>query len=224
MKASPMSSNPENTPPALPALPVLRSNYCTQEMTNEAISFLQRRQPDLIATLASQQRRGRGGNSMYYRSLNDVENYLTYEASKEIQITQTALGMVDLLFELSRRIAAACDLQEVQLVGKSLAEGPDSPLVPLAGRSDLPESLGVTPDLADHIVRLVYEQSPRLFYELGEQYIRQLRTNALTRKLDTALTALEPHGAPKTKTPRIRLTQEINWRLHKMCGCPQVTS
>lgn len=226
---TPAQPSKEAPIPLLPDLKVIRDSYCNQTITDKVIRSLQKKRPDLIADIAFEINKpsnyrvgGRLANPLYQRRAQAICDYLKDESSKEIESPATNLGLIDLIFELSRRIAKVYDLPDLDFFGTSIAEGPDHPLLPLAPPSNHPDSEGVTSELRDRIVALIYERAPRLFYELAEERIRQLRLKCVLKDLHKALENLAPEGAPTTTTARTPIIREINSRLHKMCGCPDI--
>lgn len=159
---------------ALPNLEVVRSTWCDQAMTDKICCLLQEKRPDLVQSLAAEMIHS-GLHGMYYRRINNLLHHVTTELSKEVGIPETRLGKLDLMFEISRRIAEVNLLTDVYLRGNPLSEGPGQPLPPLASFNPLELGAGITPQLEESVSRMTYERRPDIIYELSEQQRRMIR-------------------------------------------------
>src|SRR5690606_9746659 len=94
-------------PPPLIDLPVYQEIYCNQEMTDTILKFLWDKKPESISELAELEYGfiAGGHDGMYQRACGRISTFLREsEAAQEIVLPATRLGMLDLHYEMSRRI------------------------------------------------------------------------------------------------------------------------
>ena len=115
----------------LPRLKVLREDYCSQEVTDLAIGWLETHRPDLIENLMLYEH---WRQQDYREAAWDILEFLT---EQKIPIPTTLIGRMDLVAELTRRGRSAAGLPEIAPSGKPLAARPDEPLPSLADLEDL---------------------------------------------------------------------------------------
>jgi hypothetical protein len=159
--------------PELVDLPVVRATYCSQEMTDSALRFLWQTEPDLVRALGQQERGGY--DATYIMQLTEIVDFFKNVASKSIQIPDTRLGMLDLVFELSRRLRVALGYKPPLPSGTSLKASldsklPDIPALPIdiSGIS----STKVTQEMVDRLISAVINERPDLIYEFSENLRR----------------------------------------------------
>lgn len=221
MNSNTPSPSAQQTPlPPLPELKVIRDTYCDQEMTDTVIRFLQEKRPDLVEAMTHQLKLEQ--NSMYDRRINAALHYLQTEASKEIEIPETRLGRLDLMWELTRRIAEVYGLLDVYLHGDPLAEGPDQPLPPLAPPGPFKEGHGITTALENTVAHLIYERRPDIIYELSEQMRRRMRIQEIDAQFFSFIhTELRPElGIRDDLGASTKLLKALRLRVHQMMGLP----
>ena len=211
-----MTQSIEQPLPELPELPVLRETFCTQEIMDEATSFLEENNPGLLLELRAEEcsRRTQAFMNVAYEILEYLE-----EAGADLP--ETPLGQVDLIFELSRRIRAACNLPGIAPRGRPLAEGPGKPLPPLA-RTDIDAAskrAGITQDMADRVLQAAYEKRPDIWYGVSEEYRREIRLFA-TVELRELLRGVIAAEYPAMADPLVvgEFFLEAIRRIYKMCG------
>jgi len=150
----------------LPELRVLREDYCSQQVADNAITFLQNRSPDLVDDLMLVEHWRRQPYS------NAAWAILEYFAEQHVDIPATLLGRMDLIAELTRRGRSANDLPEIEPRGRPLAAGSDQPLPPLVQMElsgHTKEFRHVTQEAADRILQTAYERRPDLWFAVAEE-------------------------------------------------------
>lgn len=208
--------------PPLPELPVIRDTYCSQEMTDVLVRHLQEERPDLIAELVRQERRGLpdGHDDLHGKRYGDVIEYLRAQAGDSFHVPPTRIGMLDLLYELSRRIRKALNLQEIPVFGKPLAPGPEGPFPPLVQQ---PVRVVKNPEhqlpqeLVDRVVHAAYEQAPNIFYDFAEQMRRLMRSYEISQAFYGLIKKSLPGGQ---EDPWNITLGSAHSRLHEMCEMP----
>lgn len=151
----------------LPRLKVLREDYCSQEVTDLAIGWLETHRPDLIENLMLYEH---WRQQDYREAAWDILEFLT---EQKIPIPTTLIGRMDLVAELTRRGRSAAGLPEIAPSGKPLAAGPDEPLPSLADleiceRSKQKDHL--TQEMADRVLRIAYDRRPDLWIAAAEEH------------------------------------------------------
>lgn len=157
--------------PPLIELPVLRSTYFGQEETDKALRYLWEKKPELVRKQAEQE--PSNFDQAYIMQLAHIVDFLRNEASNEIDIPKTNLGMLDLLFELSRRLRRALDIKPWELRGCPLMDtpndlAPDLPSLQIKTSNGGENYHGVTQEMVDRIISGAYKDAPELFYQTAE--------------------------------------------------------
>ena len=225
---------------------IMREAYCNQEMTDNAIDFLQSARPELAKRLLEGLR---ALPETFPETLEQIRAFLDAEAAKgAILIPATYLGMIDLLFELSRRFEAAygwpwpvyrpkdgrspftgaeaekvVEAPHFTVRGKPLTDNLQPPLPPLPSLavSERNQKKGLRQDLADHVLSKLYELHPQLWIELSEEMRRQLLFVRTERLLLPRLEALlKDDRRFQTTADRYLFITEIRRRISSMCELP----
>ena len=162
---------PSGSLPELPKIPVLRSAYCSQELTDKVLQYLWDNAPDLVREQAK--REHLNYDQEYGMQLGHIVTFIQKVASKDVEIPKTRLGMLDLLFEMSRRFRKLRNLPDAPVRGIPLAEGPDAPMPALPTPPISFETQKfLSQETADNIIKQVYSEHPAWFYELTENMRR----------------------------------------------------
>ena len=221
---SKLSPPPTRALQPLPSLKVIRETYCNQEMTDALLDFLQEKRPDLIKRLIETEQ---AIPENFVEVLEKSADFLKAEASTSaLAIPATYIGIVDLLFELSRRFESVYGWRRdrepphFKVRGKPLAE---SATHPLPGLPDLAISKsshrhGLTQERVDKTLRALYEQHPELWFDLAEEIRRNLplvRTERAFVPLLQGLSKDDPRLA--TMRPLYAFINEIRRRTRLMC-------
>ncbi len=157
--------------PEYVSLAVLREDYCDQETVDAALQLLWKEKPAFLQVQGHLEYKGI--DQPYLMELAQIVDFFKQEAKDKVSIPQTRLGMLDLIFELSRRLRKSLGLEDRKIMGKPLAESiespmPSLPVLPiktLEGRNDY---FGVTQEVVDDIIASVEKQYPYILFELVE--------------------------------------------------------
>lgn len=168
---------------ALPELPVIRHAYCSKETVDAAVSWLSSERSDLLMKLLDEETAIR--NIMYYEAIAKIMNVLRKEAGAQIDVPQTELGMVDLLYEISRRLRKAYGLTDIPPRGKPLAPSPNGPFPPMLAVkvSQRNEERGATQEIVDTVLADFYDQRPDLWFVASEAAQRNLGFGIVQREM-----------------------------------------
>lgn len=205
--------------PPLPELKILRTTYCSQDMADNAIKFIQWKNPDLLNQMSVLEKTPRNHN--FFQAVEKIVLFLKESDEGQLEIPSSILGMLDLMHELSRRIRKAHDLPEIELRGCSLIErlGVSLPPMPNTKLQDSSIQSGLTQEDADKVLQYMYKSKPELFFYLAEEMRHQMalaETEGTFRlflkdTLDRDLSVSLPFLA------RGCLLMEARCRLRKMC-------
>ncbi len=225
---SKLSAPPTRALQPLPSLKVIRETYCNQEMTDTLLDFLQEKRPDLIKRLIETEQ---AIPENFVEVLEQSADFFKTEASASaLAIPATYIGMVDLLFELSRRFESVYGWRWVRetpphfkVRGKPLAESATHPLprLPDMALSKSSHRHGLTQDRVDKTLRSLYEQHPELWFDLAEE---QNHTLLLVRTERLFIPILQDllKDDPKLTTMQAlyAFINEIRRRTRLMCDLP----
>jgi len=146
-----MGEGHKSTLPQPIEFPVIRSAYCDQETTNRVIAYLAAQTPDLIAQLTEEEKQpfpeSRGAR--FREICYSIGAHIREAESRDVELPETRLALVDLLYELSRRIRKAQGLNEIPMLGKALAPSPQGPFPQLP--------VGSAQKLVDKLCTQIYE-------------------------------------------------------------------
>ena len=116
---------------SLPVLPMLRQTYCPQNIVDYAIRYIQEHNPPLLVEFAEAER-GRGDYTNYGDACYGIAEFLSHASEHDpIPLPHTNLGMLDIVYELSRRVRQAYGLSPIRPLGRPLSEGPYQSFPPL---------------------------------------------------------------------------------------------
>ena len=200
----------------LPELEVRRGIYCSQQVTDRAIDFLQANNPELIQELLVEEGAQRAWP--YFNVAYEVIDYLT-EAG--VEVPTTSLGKMDLISELSRRLRKAYGFAEVEPRGKPLAAGPDHPLPPLINLEIDEASIrrgGLTQAITDTLLQMAYDKRPDLWYAVAEEYRFLVLPYAIEEFRALLKQIAEAESIPTANHWTMsELTSEAARRIYAMC-------
>lgn len=199
---------------------VLRNTYCSQELTDEVIEYLEEHNPESLLKLLD------GEQGVRYvefsNAINCIADIIINDVSKVTSIPNDHLGLIDLLFEVSRRIRKAYDLAEVIPQGHPLTSGIDGVYLPLpiVEISEYAKKDGFTQEMVDKVLQESYMQKPDLWFALAEGSRSYIPIDALKIELNENL-----HGLSQ-KFFAIEITSlNADWyykeavaRVWKLCG------
>lgn len=209
--------------PKLPKLPVIRDTYCSQEMTDKLVSYLCQKRPDLVKLVFEQEKRPlpEGRDELYAKAYGNIIEYLRDLADHSVLIPESRLGMLDLLYELSRRIRSDLNLVPVLIIGNPLAPSPDGPF------PDLPSSKikivknpdhQLSQDEVNEVVSRAYTEHPEIFYEFSEQARRLMRSYEITQAFGGLIKNFLPEGK---SDPWLIASGAASTRINKACNLPE---
>lgn len=213
----------ENHLPPLIDLPVSRSTYCDQDTADRVLAYLWKHEADLVARLAAEERQpfpeSRGG--LFRKMCWSIGPVLRAAQNSDASLPPSRLALVDLLYELSRRLRRAQGLTDIPVFGKPLAPGPQGPFPPLTDRADLDKNTShdqaLTSELANRICQEVYTQDPALMYEACEQERRLVSSHEIEHDFDARL----KEAKARAQVPDVRgFGAELNRRLSEMIEMP----
>jgi len=207
--------------PALPPLvdlPVVRSTYCNQDLTNTLLLQIWSQKPEWIQELSKLESEP---NIYEVRTFSDYENiiddltdFLRQSCLEGKHLTR--LGLLDLIYELTRRLRKTLKLPQLPILGNPLAPSADGPFPPL---EDVPvwPSNKMTQEIADRILHKAYIQSPEVFFEQAEQMRRSLKTYEIKGEVWQLLRKIVDIEDSRFLGILPELSGEVGHRLFVMC-------
>jgi hypothetical protein len=217
----------------LPELSVVRDTYCSQATVDKIAHYFQAQRQDLLIQVLEEERLQR--IAAHYEAYGKIVNYLKNDASNEIEVPQTDLGMIDLIYELSRRIRVAYELPDIMVTGKPLAPSPDGPFPPLVDleMDFINEKRGATQRMVDTVLNILYQRRPNLWFIAGEAARRDV--GLYNRELSDLVSEIiiqegfapDKHNKIVQKGDLSSITSaclsEFRRRVRKMCEMPSTT-
>jgi len=159
-------------------------------MTDNVIRHLRQARPDLIEQAAKLEAQiepyQRNGDYRCNDLTDHLINYLRQEVSKKVEVPQTRLGMLDVIFELIRRVRNGLNLPDFSPLGKPLAEAPIGPWKQLPNTPVWPNS-NINQIIADSILQSAYKSRPTAFYELAEQMRRSIQSFEIVNEISSVI-------------------------------------
>jgi len=206
--------------PPLPQIAPLHARGCNGEMINAAVQFLEHSRPELLCELAAFEdsediiaaRRGNHGKicDEILEALADGDFY-----------PETALGRLDLVFEITRRIRAALHLPEIAPLGRSLSprragEYPPLPRIPVPDTQIAAEN--VPQDAVENMVTQLYAAAPELFFDLAEATRLFVFPSEIRANIEKPLWNMRPDAQKNNGAFLGIVIQNIHARLDALCG------
>jgi len=171
------SDNPTPSSVALPpppALPVIRESNCSQEMTDKAIAYLWEKAPALVSQQLALE--PLNFDHTYLTQLKRIIDFLKKNGPEFGELPKTRTGMLDLLFELSRRLRVVGGIPEWEIKGKPLYDPATRPILKLprtiAEEKPANSIFYVPQDVIDRIINSACMKEPELFYDYAESLRR----------------------------------------------------
>jgi len=121
--------------PELIDLPVYREDYISQERVDELCKLVWKKQQHGIKTMVFHERDHEGPfdrNSDYFHGLGGITNFLRAEEKAGRIEPISMIAMVDLNYELSRRVRLATGYEDYEPYGEPIADGPEGPFPPIS--------------------------------------------------------------------------------------------
>jgi len=115
--------------PELVDLPVYREDYISQERVDELCRLVWQEKPDYIKQLVYQEKLPFPNNrsSKFDEKIENIVYFLRDEENAGNVEAISLIGMVDLTYEIDRRIRHSLDLKDLKPIGKPIAPGPEGP-------------------------------------------------------------------------------------------------
>lgn len=207
----------------LPNLPVLREDFCSQEMVDEITKYLEKEQMDNLLRLWAEEDTIR--ISVYYTRLDEaIVGPVQDEASKLIDVPTTLIGMVDLCYEISRRLRKAYNLPDVSPIGNSITPSIEAPYPELPNLQILESTVGrgLKQKQIDTILQESYLENPHDWYALAEAIRHNMlinilnvkfREDFLNRSIKHQVNLMQPSSIPLNG-----MLMEANMRLRKLAN------
>ena len=195
----------------LPKLDVEREGYCSKKMTDEVISYLERNAREkLLDCLGDEDRDPR---DVHHKSYSSIIEFVSKEASKEIDVPKNHIGMVDLAFEITKRLRFANNYKAPVVIGQPIAPAISGPYLemvslPIGSRTADIEKI-------DRVLDAFYLRQKELCFALSEG----LRKNHRLYTLDTDVIS-EVKRFSSDETLLIHLYPELVARLGFICKIP----
>jgi hypothetical protein len=156
--------------PALQKLPVFRETYCSESMVDQAVDFMEKHAPEKLEAILDELKTG-DRHGLYNRRILSALGYLSRSEAREL-VPETSLGKIDLMYEISRRLAVSNGLLDLYLEGKPIVGG-DGRLAPLADLKPARSvGAGLCDELEEAVAQEVYKLRPDILIEQAEQLMR----------------------------------------------------
>jgi hypothetical protein len=164
---------PEKTNIELPRLDVVPESRCSQEVVDSVLDYLQESRPDLVAELMEY---ANTDILEYNRAFRPIMNFLREEGHAKVRIPQESLQILDIVFELHRRVLVAAGNKAPVVKGEEVKFGPAplvSHLIKLSvfsprNRDFLTGDYVLEQDFADSTLDMLCTRRPDILYELAE--------------------------------------------------------
>jgi len=177
--------------PPLIDLPVYRDTYCDQKMTDDLLRHLWETRADLISEAAILEVKPDAyrihADYQYKDVLDKVITYLRKALPEELKAPPSRLGMLDLLYEFSRRLRGSTGQEQLILLGQPLAPSPEGPYPALPNTPVWP-GRRFTQETADAVLQEAYRLNPAAFYECAEQMRRSIRSYEIDDEIEALIT------------------------------------
>lgn len=204
--------------PELIDLPVHPETRTDQKTVDAVLQYLWKNRPDLVAKLAYWEKVIRDPG-MHGRACADIGFYLRQEAIKEIEIPESRLGLLDVIFEVSRRVRKSQGLKEIPILGKPLTSDRNGDYPPLIDQEiqrnkEGKPYFGMSQEMADIVCSLAYRQDSQLMFDFCEQVRRSVSTPEITSGFYTLVSKIRDD---QKFSPQSSFAGELHSRLNTMC-------
>jgi hypothetical protein len=203
----------------LPQLKVLRETYCSQQVLDTAIGWVETHRSELIENLMRDEH---WRQQDYSERAWDILEYLTEE---KVEIPTSLIGRMDLIHEITRRGRSAYGKPEIPPSGKPLASGPDQPLPPLAHLEICEHTKKfnhVTQEMADRVLGIAYEKRPDLWLAFAEEHRHEVLLDATVQMRSLLREVVDAEYPDQNNMwAAMYLYDEAILRIFHMCGVGQ---
>lgn len=218
------NESPETELPPLIDLPVYRDTYLSQERTDELCRLLWAQRPDLIRALVEREEVVPQDRTMFARVTKRIIHFFR-EEEKDGRIEPiTMTGMVDLIYEVDRRVRHTLGLPAIPVRWRPIAPGPLGPFPPLPDKpirlyGEKPKA-GMTQEKADRLTQELYrrliDEMPEVIFSLVENERRHLRSGEgswmtfnISRKCVPPGSGVSPNDVEQELMERLRLIYKM---------------
>lgn len=207
----------------LPRLKVVRETYCSQKIVDDACDYLQEYHADKLLLVLEEERTIR--ISAFYIALDKhVVKYIKEEMPKLFPIPDNLIGLVDLTYEISRRLRSAYELPIVFPKGIPLKKTSNGKIqsLPSLAISDSAVRAGLTQKIVDAVLNESCQALPEVWFAFAEA----VRTNIFIypvldpflKNFEQLLLKFPTHEADKRRAFGLgQLKNEATYRIMKAC-------
>jgi len=204
---------------SLPHLPVLRDDFCPQEIADKVIDELVTNYPDNLEQLSWYLP---GPGAAMNVELDKVMYKVRSQIREKFNMSGNPMLYVYLACEIWRRMRKAYGYsEEIEVKGVPLAPTPHGPFPELVTReiSDELKKSGFTQDLVDQILRKYYEDYPELWYANGEAFRRSIGVYLQVPEKNEYFKKIVPSGSFReiNLSDISNLERDAAWRIIEMC-------
>ena len=214
-------TNTEDKLPELLHLDVIRNMYCSQEQVDGICDYLWTYKSDIVKEMLEYEKIedvlfAHSGN--YKDVCDNLVDYLREEVPKAINIPDTNIGMLDLLYEISRRIRKSINLEDIAPIGGSLS-------IRRSDRNFYPNLLDIQIDnpsskqeVINKIIEEAFNNNHNLFYDYAEQTRLLMYMSDITSSLQLVIWNSISREDKKNPIFLASVMNDIDIRIDKICG------
>jgi hypothetical protein len=193
--------------PPLVDLPVYRESYLNQQKTDELCRLLWERKSDYVAQLAEQEKLPfpQNRDAMFSQKMGNVIHFFREEEKRGHIDPISTIAMVDLTYEIDRRVRHVIGLEDIKPMGEQISSEPEGPFPPIeeihnyisGARNQKP--LEMSPE-RKAIYQQLYQMHPEIIFAYAELHRRWLRRGEPDWFIDQYLKENLPKGSPKLES------------------------
>lgn len=167
----------------LPELSVIRDTYLDQKRTNDLCLYIFDKKPDLLEDLIEQEKIPFPFNrdALLRKAFYRIEGFFNDEVENNNIDPISKIQMVDLSFEIDRRVRRGLGLKDIPVVGKELMSGLDEEL-PELFEIQIPNVQGIDAEKFKEYLGHTYYSNKETVYAYCEN-IRRLMTGGMNYAL-----------------------------------------
>ena len=193
----------------LPVLPVERDEYCSQQMTDDIISELEKSYKEALTDVFFGEIEER--TFVHLEPYTNIIIDVMESVAEKMDVPTDYLGLIDLAYELSRRVRKAKGLSDIPTEGFELQDVPEWVL---------DERLSIDKDLAVRVLSEAYDDDPALWFAYGEGLRRDMPLfidDQVGLKIKNRLNALLPDTSEDWKIV-FSIRRSAGASILKACG------
>ena len=167
--------------PELIDLPVYREDYISQQQVDKLCRLVWEEKPDFVEALVLVEKTPFPNNrsGVFFERMGDIIDFFRDKEKEGAIESISMIAMVDLTYEIDRRVRHALGLEDIKPTGEQIAEGPDGPFPPpgelnryIRGKDK--EVLEMPPERNAVYLKL-YKEHPEVIFAYAELHRRHLR-------------------------------------------------